>query len=695
MRMAGQSSSDEKYRIALENMRYKACTKSDIIFLNTLISSNTPGRPSAKFEPWRSAPIIVGENKYKDEINRLGTLRFASENLQKLSRFYSDDIVSSVNGSTSKLSTKSKKSVINSISEELQKLLWDLPTSTYDLNCPAILDLCIGLPVIIRHNVATELSITKGQKGFIYAWHTTKGNFGQDVLDTVFVLLDDPPNDVQIEDLPSNVVPISRRKTTGYVTLPDDTKIHITRNQVDILPGFAMTAHASQGQSLASNAVDLNTLTDHHAWYTALSRSRSAEKTLILQGFDSSKVTGGASGALRREYRELELLDEITKLRFNNLLPSSVCGSTRKLLIETFLQWKGSEHLPSHVHSSIKWSKSDPYVLQQELLPSWTTMDKKKFQEFKQNSNFSSHSKSGSFQHPLGNSSLITSYFKQKKSGNIQLHRTSSFVEVAHIPVTTIWSDNSCAFDAVFPILYQSWIENVSLLYDCYSVLPSVIENFEKVQSNTMSMNEARDSYRLSLAMRNPRRFTFGSYCAVTEVLEDLLHTCTPFIKCSLWCEQNHRPRRQPASVRHCNIPEMRDVAPISTGQWLHDNSPVTWSNVCHVCNGIVIKEYDIQYAPPFIVFPCDALPNMQITENVSMRTQAEVSVTYLLKGIIYYSSIRQHFISRIITAQGLVYQHDGMMNGGEPVLEYTSLHGVDLNVCQAARLTSVIYRRA
>ncbi|KAJ3819332.1 hypothetical protein F5880DRAFT_1625653 [Lentinula raphanica] len=305
MRMSGESDQDRKYRTALENMRYKACTAADIHFLNTLISSNLPGRPSAKVEPWRSAPII-------DEINRLGTLRFASETKQKLQRFYSDDTIATL--AASKSSNKvpvNKKSMINGISEELQKIIWDLPTSSYDLNCPAILDICLGLPVIIRHNFATELSITKGQKGTVYAWHTTQGNFGQEVLETVFVLLDNPPSNVQIENLPLNVVPISRRKTSGYLALPDDTKICITRFQVDILPGFAMTAHASQGQSLNSNAVDLNTLNDHHAWYTALSRSRSAARTLILQGFDSSKITGGASGALRREYRELENLFEM------------------------------------------------------------------------------------------------------------------------------------------------------------------------------------------------------------------------------------------------------------------------------------------------------------------------------------------------------------------------------------------------
>ncbi|KAJ3825790.1 hypothetical protein F5880DRAFT_1477597 [Lentinula raphanica] len=681
MRMTGESEQDKKYRIALENMRYKACTTDDIRFLNTLISTNIMGRPSAKAEPWRSAPIIVGENKYKDEINRLGTLRFASQTNQKLSRFYCDDTIAT--SAAAKASTKvppSKKSSINGISEELQKILWDLPTSSYDLNCPAVLDICLGLPVIIRHNFATELSITKGQKGTVYAWHLTKGNFGQQVLDTIFVLLDSPPTEVQIDDLPINVVPISRRKTTGYIALPDDTKICITRNQVDILPGFAMTAHASQGQSLDSNAIDLNTLTDHHAWYTALSRSRSANRTLILQGFDSSKITGGASGALRREYRELELLDEITCLRFQDKLPSSVCGSTRKLLIETFLQWKGNQYLPVDIHPSIKWSAHDPYIIEQQPLPAWTTMDKKKFQALKE----------GMTHIP------ITPLLKERPENpdlfvSLKKRDISHICDVVSIPLSTSWSSNSCAFDAVFPILYQGWNVLDSISYNCYSIFSALVDDFVKVKSNTMSFNDARDTYRRGLAMRKPRRFPFGAYCAVTEVLEDILQTSLPFIKCTLWCELNHNPRRQPLSIKHCNIPEIRDILPTSTSQWLNDNSPAMWHNVCHICKGTLIKEYKFQFGAPFIVFPCDNTPEMIIDEKVVMHLRDRDHV-YTLRGIVYYSSIRQHFLSRIISSQGFVYQHDGMTNGGEPILECGSLHNIDLTVCHGARLTCAIY---
>ncbi|KAE9393893.1 hypothetical protein BT96DRAFT_828543, partial [Gymnopus androsaceus JB14] len=75
----GESKADIAFRQALENMRYKACTGDDIRFLNTLVSSKMPCCPYVGQEPWRNAPIIVGENKYKDEINRLGCIHFAND----------------------------------------------------------------------------------------------------------------------------------------------------------------------------------------------------------------------------------------------------------------------------------------------------------------------------------------------------------------------------------------------------------------------------------------------------------------------------------------------------------------------------------------------------------------------------------------------------------------------------------------
>jgi hypothetical protein len=85
-----------------------------------------------------------------------------------------------------------------------------------------------------------------------------------------------------------------------------DAAVQISRTQVEVLVNFSMTDFGSQGKTRPYNVVDLNNLLTHQSYYTALSRSATAQGTVILQGFDPHKITGYASGALRQEFRELE-----------------------------------------------------------------------------------------------------------------------------------------------------------------------------------------------------------------------------------------------------------------------------------------------------------------------------------------------------------------------------------------------------
>ena len=186
MRQRSQTPDDVKLRKALENMRYKACTTEDIAFLRTRISSSAPGRASICDDNFRNVSIITGTNLHKDEINRLGALRFAQESGQILNHFYSDD--------TEKVNTKEAESGKNAkhmklLTNEVQKALWSSPPSSTDKHIPGTLSLCIGMPVMIRYNYATELCMTRGQEGYVVSWQAKKGSRNQVVLDTLFVEL--------------------------------------------------------------------------------------------------------------------------------------------------------------------------------------------------------------------------------------------------------------------------------------------------------------------------------------------------------------------------------------------------------------------------------------------------------------------------------------------------------------------------
>ncbi|KAF8220674.1 hypothetical protein L208DRAFT_1211052, partial [Tricholoma matsutake] len=194
------------------------------------------------------------------------------------------------------------------------------------------------------------ICMTKGQDTMVYDWQTTRGSRGQCMLDTLFVKLVNSPQIVQVENLPENVVPLTRTITNTQCVLPNDATINISRSQVELLPNFAMTDYISQGKTRPFNVVDLSSARSHQSYYTALSRNASAAGTVILQGFDAYKITGGASGALRQEFRELEMLDDITTLRYNGKLPSSVVGNSRNDLISTFCLVKGEKYVLSKVH---------------------------------------------------------------------------------------------------------------------------------------------------------------------------------------------------------------------------------------------------------------------------------------------------------------------------------------------------------
>ena len=160
---------------------------------------------------------------------------------------------------------------------------------------------------------------------------------------------------------------------------PNGVSVPVSRSQVQVLPNFAMTVYSSQGKTRPNNVVILKSCCDHLSYYTALSRSSTAEGTVIIQGFNPSKITCGASGYLRQEFRELELMDEISQLRFEDSLPSIINGHLRNTIIRQYQKHKGVLYVPEIVPDTLKWTKSDPMnILKVQTDAPWCLIEKKK-----------------------------------------------------------------------------------------------------------------------------------------------------------------------------------------------------------------------------------------------------------------------------------------------------------------------------
>jgi hypothetical protein len=316
------------------------------------------------------------------------------------------------------------------------------------------------MPIMIRVNSATELCMTKGQEAVVHSWQASRTADGTPVLDTLFVRLVNPPSQIQLDNLPLNVVPITQTSVTTSCLLPDDTSLTCSCNQVEVLPNWAMTDYASQGKTRPENVVDLSYSRSHQAYYTALSRSSTAAGTLILTGFHPHKITGGASGALRQEFRELEILDSITKLHFDGKLPAHMLQADRRnSLITLYRQLKGQDYMPPTIHNAIKWGPRDSFLDWPHSNIEWALVDKTT-KTAPLDIVVASHpttlkklpSSNKAEKHVLTPTSLATCPFKKPWTSHASPPITNGLQ-----PVGTQWSNNSCAYDAVITVLFNIW----------------------------------------------------------------------------------------------------------------------------------------------------------------------------------------------------------------------------------------------
>ena len=214
--------------------------------------------------------------------------QFADEAGLKLQEFYSNDKWRS----NSKHDKKGKKRNIhevdsqrksNEINPYLKDTLWSLPHACSE-NHSGVLRLCIGLPVMIKKNLATECCVTNGAEARVVGWKCRPlDDTGKMQLETVLVELIAPPTPIQLKELPLDVISIYKIQTKVKCIMPNGKVLSISRDQVPPVPNFAMTDYSSQGRTRINNVIDLNNCKNHQSIYICLSRESTYEGTAIIQ----------------------------------------------------------------------------------------------------------------------------------------------------------------------------------------------------------------------------------------------------------------------------------------------------------------------------------------------------------------------------------------------------------------------------
>lgn len=348
MRQTGITVEDSQFRDALIHMRNKSCTKSDIALLNSRIIGRSGGSLSLSDPQFKNVSVITARNAHRDAINMYSVRRFAIEHSCRLEYFFSVDEWESPNSKSAGDHTRLLARLIanprqnrGDLDTNIRELLWGLSPSATN-NHAGTLALCVGMPVLLKSNEATELCATNGAEATIHSWDFFLDHLGRKILNTLFVKLENPPRHVSIPGLPEDVIPLTRARESIPCTLPDDSIMWISREQVHVLPNFAMTDFASQGRTRPFNPCHLKFCRSHQSIYTCLSRSSSLKGTLIIDEFDARKLVGGLTGALRAEFKDLDILNEITKLKYSKRLSRNVSGTHRAPLIKSYLAAQNS-----------------------------------------------------------------------------------------------------------------------------------------------------------------------------------------------------------------------------------------------------------------------------------------------------------------------------------------------------------------
>lgn len=689
---------DDEFRTMLENMRYKDCTWEDIRFLRSRISSPLPGRPSVCDPQFRNVSIITTRNLLKDTMNEIGSKRFAEETGQTLTYFYSEDEISASPDRTGKR-VKGKVQA-HQINQTMQRDLWYQLPSTTKRHVPGRIGLCVGMPVLIRNNSATELGITNGQEGVVHGWQEGRGFHGQPVLETLFVQLSKPPTPVRLNGLPSNVVPISPTTTTQLLcSLRGGMKVLIDRTQVEVLPNFAMTDFASQGKTRDFNVVDLQACSTHQSMYTALSRGTCAEGTILLRDFSPSVVMNSISGRQRQEFRELAMLDDITDQRYNGTLPVEIFGIHRKELIASYRNWKGDGYVPESMHKSLHWSEDRPWVYDNNPHLSWEILDgdedrKKKRgnkgirEDVDPHEGFIPARGSNPLKRKLNDVSDAIPKRKAKKQKNAdadtrkQEHAPSTIHRhavdaTAEDPVGSQWENNSCAYDAILCILYRIWSQDptkwTGYFESSTELAPTILSaGFSNYRQGVSALEQVREIWRRHMAIREPQSFSFGAYTGVVNLIDCMFQFRTTVFTLTLSCEFCQALQRPDLDRRATAFDIDGGDEGLSVQSWVTSCFRMPEGHQCPICTRRLLATRTFVNNDGHILFF-----NFARHEQIVIDTILELPLNsphrvkrYQLVGLIYFGG--SHFTSRIIKDRQSWF-HDGIVTGSETILEGTT----------------------
>jgi hypothetical protein len=265
---------------------------------------------------------------------------------------------------------------------------------------------------------------------------------------------------------------------------------------------------------------------------------------------------------------------------------------------------------------------------------------------------------------------IITSSSKKRKcdEGEDDLSSSAKKIKISltsnnkFSAIGLLWdSENySCAYDALFVILYDIWSTNPSIWTSRFSeinlyYLKPLSSGFKNIMNGQSTFETVREHIRQRLYTQNETIFPYGTRGTSVIALATVVLAPDKLVAIS-----NAICGNCPYSKTHVDCKQefviYEKEEPKSTSTWLASLAQKNNENSPH-CLSQILQPIAFKACPSLLVFQIDST-NVKISKKIKFVQDGE-NVVLDIRGLIYYSGF--HFTSRIITFNGDIWYHDGI----------------------------------
>ena len=193
-----------------------------------------------------------------------------------------------------------------------------------------VLPLVEGMPVLLTHNVATELGWSNGTSAHVCAIKLSEHDKNTKIdritikgMTVSVMQLENCPDYVLVENKSGRHEQLDGLSPTQFPITPRHDhfcteikikhgrkfRLNVARTQIPLVPGFAWTIHKAQGKTLGAVIVDLwsqrASKDDLQLAYVALSRVKNLEDVLVLRNFNFARLKGKMNHELSQEFERM------------------------------------------------------------------------------------------------------------------------------------------------------------------------------------------------------------------------------------------------------------------------------------------------------------------------------------------------------------------------------------------------------